>query len=275
MRFGHLDPHLGVRLLRQMESAGVTRLALTPSALKEIGVATRRVEADVRKVKRLVTGGAPVPRWLVEKAARAFPHSENFVVYGSTEAEPISYVSFDEILSESTQGYLVGRPVPEIQLKFERGEIYLHGPHVIPRYLFHEEDNRSTKIRDESGRLWHRTRDLGHLDAKGRVWLTGRVSDRVNVAGQWQDVFPIEHGLENLTEARVALIQSRNERLILFTEKDPRLLEPGSQKDFAEQVGRIKADVRVMGRLPTDRRHLWKINRHRLGGRSVGELDLP
>ena len=125
------------------------------------------------------------------------------VVYGSTEAEPIAHLDWDEAepadldAMYAGKGLLVGRPVRQIELRIlenrwgeplpemkarelaelglppgQGGEIAVNGPHVLAGYLGGIGDDE-TKFRVD-GEVWHRTGDAGCLDAAGRLWLLGR-----------------------------------------------------------------------------------------------------
>src|SRR2546428_9360843 len=56
----------------------------------------------------------------------------------------------------------------------ETGEIVVSGGHVVRGYL-HGRGDAETKF-DAGAARWHRTRDLGRLDAHGRLWLPRRRS---------------------------------------------------------------------------------------------------
>jgi acyl-CoA synthetase (AMP-forming)/AMP-acid ligase II len=60
----------------------------------------------------------------------------------------------------------------------EVGEVLCAGDHVCKDYYRNAEATAQNKIRD-GGLVWHRTGDLGRLDAKGRVWIVGRVHNVV------------------------------------------------------------------------------------------------
>ena len=62
----------------------------------------------VTEIKSIVVGGATVSKRLARAIKYAFPEADARIVYGSTEAEPISDVSIDEYLAEQKEGYLVG-----------------------------------------------------------------------------------------------------------------------------------------------------------------------
>ncbi|MBU0616245.1 MAG: AMP-binding protein, partial [Planctomycetes bacterium] len=69
------------------------------------------------------------------------------------------------------------------------GEILVRGKHVSPEYYLDEESTRKNKVPDERGGAWHRFGDSGYIDGKGRLWVCGRVSQRVKAEGG--PVFPL------------------------------------------------------------------------------------
>ena len=274
----------------QVRRFSVTRLIAPPSILQRMALADEDSKKAFGKIERLVTGGAPVPTWLMKRVRKFLPHSRNYVVYGSTEAEPMAHISFDEVIAAQGDGYLVGRAIPEIALKIvsplpatpeaqsfnsaqqvqpgKSGEIFVSGPHVVERYLFNSRDNLTTKFRDSDSRSWHRTGDTGYFDTHSNLWLTGRLSDRVNLHGEMTDVYPIEHAVENLLERRAAVIAGKDQEIRLYVEcADPdRNLSETEKillKEKWQALGLKSAPVFV-DRLPVDQRHFWKIDRHKL-----------
>ncbi len=94
-------------------------------------------------------------------------------------------------------GYCVGRPVDGVSVDIvditdgplvgleearmppgEMGEIVVAGPGVVLDYPIDEEHQDRVVIDDQ----WLRTGWLGYLDEDGRLWLGGRVEDRVETA---------------------------------------------------------------------------------------------
>jgi acyl-CoA synthetase (AMP-forming)/AMP-acid ligase II len=160
-------------ILRQISEQRVTRLLVPPSI-----VATLAGHAMPTHVKRVLTGGGPVYPDIIRKFLRASPGTGLTVVYGSTEAEPISHVDTESLGEADWKecfaggGLPVGHPVPEIAIKLRDEEITVAGAHVNQGYLDPARD-AETKI-VEASRVWHRTGDRGRLDERGRLWLLGR-----------------------------------------------------------------------------------------------------
>jgi acyl-CoA synthetase (AMP-forming)/AMP-acid ligase II len=250
------------KVVAQLKAHGVTRLSGAPAFLKAL---TRHIidsGEPLEWVRGLIAGGAPVPRWLCRDVLRAFPNAEAYVVYGSTEAEPMAFASMREVIDSPGEGYLVGKPIPQLELRIARetGEISVTGPHVIRRYLDNELANRETKIKDADGRIWHRTGDQGRIDDSGRVWITGRISDQVAVADRRYPNYVLEQRLEEIPGvARAAVLRGPR----VFIERSVE----GPDEDAIRQAIREDvdgADVEFLDALPVDGRHFWKIDRHRL-----------
>ncbi|MFD7783920.1 fatty acid CoA ligase family protein [Streptomyces nojiriensis] len=102
------------------------------------------------------------------------------------------------------EGTCVGRPVPGTRVaiapvtdgplgRFDPatglpagrvGEILVQGDSVSRRYHRAPHSDAAHKATEERAggeapRIWHRTGDLGHLDAEGRLWFCGRAAQRV------------------------------------------------------------------------------------------------
>jgi acyl-CoA synthetase (AMP-forming)/AMP-acid ligase II len=66
------------------------------------------------------------------------------------------------------------------------GEIWVAGPHVANGYWRNEAATRETfggAIAGESGVAWLRTGDLGRIDRRGELFITGRIKDLIIVRG--------------------------------------------------------------------------------------------
>jgi olefin beta-lactone synthetase len=201
-----------------MDLHQVTRLSASPGFMKKLTDYLIAEKRELKTVTRLIVGGAQVPVSLAKNIRSCFPLAQANAVYGSTEAEPIAYVSLDDLIAEKTPGFLLGTPIPEIKLKIvnlpnervlqerflregaqgfevERGEILIQGPHVVRRYIGDDVANRNTKLTGPDGH-WHRTGDYGYLDLKGRLHLLGRSQDRFKIGAKVVPFLMVEKQLE-------------------------------------------------------------------------------
>jgi olefin beta-lactone synthetase len=200
-------------LLKQFQSENVTCATLSPWLFSEMGKLCAAKNIQIPQLRRLVTGGAPVSRddmMLMQKAA---PQAEIYVLYGSTEVEPIAHISVKELLALPSRanedeewvenGVNVGVIDAGLQSHFlkiteiptqlasdedwaplevrrgEVGELVVMGEHVCRHYFRDPEAFQRAKIVDAKGNIWHRTGDLGFVDKRGHLWLVGRVHNAI------------------------------------------------------------------------------------------------
>jgi acyl-CoA synthetase (AMP-forming)/AMP-acid ligase II len=214
---------IGQILLAQMSSGHASCATFNPALLMAVVKAWQEGRAPRPCLRRILVGGAAVSRDLLSVAQAIMPDTEIVVAYGSTEVEPIAHIHADEILMQSSgshqdpervdDGVLVGKFVEGLQYKFLKidknpitikssaewrkwevaplnpGEIVVSGEHVCQSYFKDDEAFERAKIRDEEGRIWHRTGDVGRLDAAGNIWLVGRVHNTIERQGQF--LFPV------------------------------------------------------------------------------------
>lgn len=273
------------RILRQIEQQHVTRIAGAPAYMAHLtahALARRHIASHVRSV---VIGGSTLTWSLAERCRLVFPNADIRVVYGSTEAEPISDISIDTLLSDwaEQEGHLVGHPADAALVRVVRmgvpleseadviaaneeagqeGEILVSGAHVLRRYVDNPEATRESKIIRPDGTVWHRTGDTGFFDARGRLWLTGRLKDRVTVDGAAISPFPFEKSVDALPGVqRSALIADQFGAALVIQGQavDPSILWSTCQ---AFTIRAIR--VAYVPKMPVDIRHNSKIDRARL-----------
>ncbi len=239
--------------------------------------------------RKLFTGGAPVfPRLLDQMQALA-PQADVVALYGSTEAEPIAHVSRRHVRSQDLQamlegrGLLAGQPDEALRLCILRdrwgtpvgpltatefaadcmgalqpGEIVVSGDHVLGGYL-HGHGDLETKLKVD-GVTWHRTGDAGYLDLEGRLWLLGRCVARIEDRHGVLYAFAAETAVyQDPAIRRAAMVAHAGRRVLAIELVD-------GQRDAA--LARLRDtlawtrldDIRVLPRIPVDKRHNAKID---------------
>ncbi|HEX6038127.1 AMP-binding protein, partial [Longimicrobium sp.] len=245
-------------------------------------------------LRALFTGGAPVLpplARLLDATVDGDPH----VVYGSSEAEPIAGIGARDMLAameahrddaDHPGGICVGVPVPEIELRLlrphdgsivfdaggwdawevapgETGEVVVAGAHVLPGYLNDPEAERQNKIPD-GARVWHRTGDAAWRDADGRLWLMGRVKERVRRDGRvWWGGAAEARVLEVPGVRHAAYVGADDPRLgqraLLCVETESGRLTDAERAAITAALGPFPADEIVpLSRIPRDPRHASK-----------------
>ena len=279
------SPALYARLLHGARGARVhnARGHASPELRSESG------ESSLGTLEKLYTGGAPVFPPFLQELRSALPKGRVIVVYGSTEAEPIAHLDWNEVepadldAMYAGMGLLVGEPVRQVDLRIlpnrwgeplqamtavefagltlspkQGGEIVVSGPHVLGGYL-NGVGNKETKFRVE-GVVWHRTGDAGYLDARGRLWLLGRAGAVIRDERGTIYPFAAECAASQLPWIERSALASRNGERVLVVQLAPRA--PADAALRVEETlcwAQLDRIVRLP-RIPVDRRHNAKVD---------------
>ena len=274
----------GALVCGQIKELGVSRLTGAPAFAKALTDYALNEDLSMPSVKAFTVGGATVHRTLVERMQKAFCNLRVEVLYGSTEAEPISGIYGDELLASKGEGYLVGKPVPEALVAIVElpehgeeisdlslhsysvpvGEIVVKGGHVLKGYVDNPIATRENKIPCEDGEVWHRTGDIGYFDEQGRIWLTGRQSDLVRHGSMQLQPYLLEYQVDAVVGVvRSAVVQSPEKQAVLCVE----LLAPQAAESMLA-VRQCLDDNQLHGvsiqrlqKIPVDGRHNSKVDR--------------
>jgi len=151
---------------------------------------------DLSALEVVASGGDTVPAEMV-RAAEERMGARFSTVYGQTEASPIITQTspFD---SDEAKAETAGRPLDHVDVKVvdpstgrtqpcgEPGEVCARGYQVMTGYLDLPEATAETI--DADG--WLHTGDLGTMDARGFVRITGRIKDMIIRGGE--NIYPRE-----------------------------------------------------------------------------------
>jgi acyl-CoA synthetase (AMP-forming)/AMP-acid ligase II len=281
------------RMAAQIRAHRVDAVVASPAIAAKLA-AQAGASAPFDSVRRVVLGGAPVLPPLLDRWRDAAPGAKVTALYGATEAEPIASLRADDYgdaerhATSDGAGVLAGWPArgadvrvlpdrhgtairrcseAELAASFVapgvEGEIAVAGPHVARGYLAQIGDALSgieTELRH-----WHRTGDAGYFDTRGRLWLTGRCANRIELAGVATHPLRVEAALAGHPGVAHAALLQRGDRRIL-------VIEPAGRAIGDEALDRISArvafaapdDVAIVDRMPVDVRHGAKVDYRRL-----------
>ena len=138
-----------------------------------------------------VNGGAALPKEVAEGMKTL--GLDLLDGYGMTEMAPmISFTRPGELLPGS-----VGKAMPSVQVKFVNGELCAKGPNLMIGYYNRPEE--TADVVDADGFI--HTGDLGHVDAEGHIFITGRTKEII-VLSNGKNINPteIEFKLEKFKE---------------------------------------------------------------------------
>ncbi len=235
-------------------------------------------------------GGATVPAKLMRELVYAAPGAEIISVYGSTEAEPVATISAREILAETAAltaegaGIPLGRPVDGIEVRVvapvetDVGEICVSGEHVSHGYIGGHGPGADDRHFEADGKSWYRTGDFGYQDATGRLWIVGRAGTAVRQESGSMYPIPLEAMIDELPFVRRSALVGLGEldsvqRLRLNVELEPGAAIPGAWETDVRSRCAIRGwrldEIRVVPRIPVDRRHNARIDYRRLRPRGA------
>lgn len=153
------------------------------------------------------------------------------------------------------RGLLVGKPVPQVKVRIEDGEILVAGGHVNSGYL-DPAQNAGNKI-VETGITWHRTGDAGTFDEQGRLWLLGRFGSEIAMPEGPIYPFSVEVAARYWPGVRHSALVGEQGHPILAVQGDRAHLSDWQRA--AREFG--IADVVSVAQIPMDRRHNSKVDR--------------
>jgi fatty-acyl-CoA synthase len=145
---------------------------------------------DLSHLSGVLSGGSPVPPELAHRAEQRF--SVRFTtVYGQTELSPVvTQTSPDD--SPEDKATTAGRPLPQVEVAIrdpvtretvptgQPGEICARGYQAMLGYF--DMPERTAETIDPDG--WVHTGDLGILDDRGYLQVTGRLKDMIIRGGE-------------------------------------------------------------------------------------------
>ena len=182
---------------RTIERERATLVFGVPTTFQMLREAPEFETADLSSVRWCISGGAPLPAYLIEQyRARGMVFRQG---YGLTEAGVNCFAMTSEEAVRKAGS--IGKPMlfAEACLRDsegrgvapgDTGELWLRGPHVS-RGFWHQPEATAAML-DADG--WLHTGDLAHCDADGFYYIDGRIKDMLISGGV--NVYPAE--IENL-----------------------------------------------------------------------------
>lgn len=246
------------KIFQEIIKYNVTRLSIPPGTLYELINYCEQNRLLLPSLKCILTGGAPIPFWFRKKILSFFPQADCYIVFGSTECEPISKLHVNSFQERGIIGYPVGTPISE--LKIIKKKITTLQNQDIYEISLQGENCASL---NEQGVL--ALGDLASFDSDGNLWLLGRNSEVI----QGIPAAFIEEQIERIRGIKRSLFLRDSETNILFIEfLDNHEEAPLTLKDRVKiealftDLGLSPVSIFRVQKLPVDPRHLWKLQRH-------------
>lgn len=203
-------------------------------------VVLKKVRATLGGRLRLcVSGGGALPRHVDETMLGLGLPLKNG--YGLTETSPVASVRLPR---QRTPGH-IGPPLPQTRIEARRpdggrcgvgetGVLWIHGPQVMRGY--YDNEKRTAEVLTADG--WFCSGDLGHVDAAGNVWITGRAKDTIVLAGgENVEPEPVEAVIKTSPFVEQAVVLGQDQKAL------GALLVPRAER-LEQAIPRAQWDVR-------------------------------
>ncbi|WAC52575.1 alpha/beta fold hydrolase [Frigoribacterium sp. SL97] len=298
-----------------------TVVFLSPAALANVVATSDDLDdADHRAlagVETFLSAGAPVSEALLAAAGDLMPNATPHTPYGMTEGLLMTDVTLEGVRSAAADrgaavaagapdagGVCVGLPGATTTVRIAplddggrassaftdapgvTGEIVVSAPHVEDHYDRLWLTHRLSRLGSTAETRWHRTGDVGHLDAQGRLWVEGRLPHVITTSTGVLTPVASEQAVEaRAAIARAAVVgvgPAGTQQVVVVAETVPPARRPGlASAALAASVrsavrsasGRPVAAVLVVPQLPTDVRHNSKIDRTGLAAWATSVLS--
>lgn len=188
-------------------------------------------------------GGAKLDTEVETFLLRAgFPYA---VGYGLTETSPLLTFTVGKTRAPDSIGYTmkgVSLRLDNINPETGEGEIVAKGPNVMLGY--YKDPERTRKAFTEDG--WFKTNDLACLDAKGRYYIKGRLSNMI-LGASGENIYPEEieqviNGIEDVDESIIVPRNGKLVALVTFNENTIDWNQEG-EDEFFRKIEAYKAKI--------------------------------
>ncbi|MEP6261474.1 MAG: AMP-binding protein [Gillisia sp.] len=241
------------KIIAQLLDEGIDSLTGNVHYFRILVTHLQKEKIILPDVKKIGIGGSPVPEYLPHLLQNYFVNAEIFIIYGSTQAEPISVRKVTEDRRNPARGYFVGIVHRGIELRiqspttgkestphFEPGLVEVNGDHVVTT----------------PGNDWLNTGDYGYLNEKDELFLTARAGNDGALEGFTH--YQLEHVLAHVPGVNhAAAIFDPNGFRIYVEGKTPVAdLRTSLAKHFPAG---IISSIEFIEKMPLDARHHSKI----------------
>ncbi|MEA3180571.1 MAG: long-chain acyl-CoA synthetase [Gammaproteobacteria bacterium] len=178
----HFDAGL---MLELFESERGNATLIVPTMILGLLDHPDRARRDVSSMQTILTGAANVPAALVRRTQETF-NCDLCIIFGQTESNgPITLTAPGDCVADQTE--TVGKPLTHVEVKIVDpedgrtlpldtvGEIWVKGYQTMSGYFDLAAESRHTVRADG----WLRTGDLGTMDQRGYVKITGRLKEMI------------------------------------------------------------------------------------------------
>ncbi|MFE4924874.1 amino acid adenylation domain-containing protein [Streptomyces sp. NPDC056661] len=178
-----------------------------PSALQLMVRRGGVVEGELASLRLILFAGEVFPIHQLRALMELAPQAEYANLYGPTETNVCTFYRVPNPLPDSCSALPIGIPIDEVEVTAHsddgtpvpdgvQGELWVRGPTVMQCYLADPELTRAAiQPIPPNGYPAYRTGDLGHRDADGVWWFSGRRDAQIKSRGYRIELGEIEAAL--------------------------------------------------------------------------------
>ncbi len=189
--------------METVQKEKANRAMLVPTMLKRVIDDPDFGKYDLKSLKVITYGAAPMPFEVIKKAIETMPWARFINAFGQTETAstitalgPEDHVLAGISVQEREKRLRrlagsIGKPLPDVEMKVidengkelpagETGEIVARGPRVMGGYW--KDPEKTAKAMTKDG--WLRTSDMGWKDDENYFYLAGRGDDMIIRGGE-------------------------------------------------------------------------------------------
>lgn len=191
------DPTDGKALAQGFESWGITIMCGAPTFIKNLFASA--MPSQLKTMRLCVSGAERIPPELIEMLRGIGKEDSLIEGYGITECAPVLTMNRPE---RERKG--VGQPLHNVELlvvhpetleevpRNTQGLILARGPNIFAGYL---NPGLESPFVEVNGKTWYRTGDLGDLDERGYLTISGRLKRFIKLGGEMISLSSIEDAL--------------------------------------------------------------------------------
>ena len=261
---GKYDP---AEVLELIERHKINRWTAVPTMVSRLLDHPDVPRRELSSLKSISIGGAPVHAELMQRMRTALPSVSPRVPTGYGLTENGGQATGSAGSEKVEQLGSTGRPMPLVEIKFlahpglPDGEILLRSPTQMTGYYGLDES-------PIDGEGWLHTGDLGRLDDKGNLWITGRSKDMIIRGGENIAPAAVERALMAIPGVSEAIVfgiphADLGEEVMAVVVVEGDLTAPQLQAQLKGNVASFT--------IPS----LWRIQKEPLPTNPAGKVDKP
>lgn len=217
------NPTDGRKIAHVIDTWGATIACAAPTFLKNIFRVAKKEQ--LKSLRLVVSGAEKTPLELFDKVRELNPNATLIEGYGITECSPILTIN-----PPTAPPSGVGLPLPNVELAIvhpetheelapgSSGLILAYGPNIFSGYLDPNLPKPFIALRDKH---WYSTGDLGFIDPRGYLNLSGRLKRFVKIGGEMISLTAVEEALNEAAKANNFPLDPERPSLAITSIEEP------------------------------------------------------